>query len=268
MEGCYDSASNLPMPEFCDVAVPVPLHMVLTYRLPQGPCPESGSRVIVPFRRQRLAGVVTELHDRAPKVTAKTVLQILDETPALSGELLRLGKWISEYYLAPVGEVFRSMLPLNAEFRRAVVYRITEEGHTALHLAGSEGSSARSKKTPQDQDTEYRALDYLAIRNEAREETLRSATRISPLLLEGMVRKKWIAREDVSHTTDASRTRQVAVLKSELRSGGGPRPPQQRDRQHLPGAGLEGRPYTIRSVWGRPSRSAQGTHLKRLRNQN
>jgi primosomal protein N' (replication factor Y) (superfamily II helicase) len=214
------------MPEFCDVAVPVPLplHMVLTYRLPEGASPSSGSRVIVPFRRQRLAGVVTELHDRAPKVTAKTVLQVLDETPALSAELLRLGKWISEYYLAPVGEVFRSMLPLNAEFRRAVVYRITEEGHMALHLAGSGGSSARSKKTPQDQDTEYRALDYLAIRDEAREETLRSATRISPSLLEGMVRKKWIAREDVSHATDASRTRQVAVLKSQASNGGGARP--------------------------------------------
>jgi primosomal protein N' (replication factor Y) (superfamily II helicase) len=209
------------MPEFCDVAVPVPLHMVLTYRVPEGAVPASGSRVIVPFRRQRLAGVVTELHDRAPKVTAKTVLQILDETPALSAELLRLGKWISEYYLAPVGEVFRSMLPLNAEFRRAIVFRITEEGHMALHLAGSGGSSARSKKTPQDQDTEYRALDYLALRDEAREETLRSATRISPALLEGMVRKKWTAREDGSHVTDASRTRQVAGLRNESDNGGG-----------------------------------------------
>ncbi len=210
------------MPEFCDVAVPVPLHMVLTYRVPEGTVLASGSRVIVPFRRQRLAGVITELHDREPKVAAKTVLEILDETPALSEELLRLGKWISEYYLAPVGEVFRSMLPLNAEFRRAIVYRITEDGHMALHLASSEGSSARSQKSPQDQDAEYRVLNYLSMRDKAREETLRSATRISPSLLAGMVRKKWIEREDVSHATDASRTRKIAVLKS-----GGPRPRQQ-----------------------------------------
>ena len=147
------------MPEFCDVAVPVPLHMVLTYRVPEGAAPASGSRVIVTFRQQRLAGVITELHDRAPTVTTKTILEVLDETPALSEELLRLGKWISEYYLAPVGEVFRSMLPLNAEFRRAIVYRITEEGHMALHLAGSGGSSARSKRNPDDQDAEYRALN-------------------------------------------------------------------------------------------------------------
>ncbi|OLE14403.1 MAG: primosomal protein N' [Acidobacteria bacterium 13_1_20CM_4_56_7] len=212
------------MPEFCDVAVPVPLHMVLTYRVPEGAAPASGSRVIVSFRQQRLAGVITELHDRAPTVTTKTILEVLDETPALSEELLRLGKWISEYYLAPVGEVFRSMLPLNAEFRRAIVYRITEEGHMALHLAGSGGSSARSKRNPDDQDAEYRALNYLAMRDETREESLRSVTRISPALLASMVRKKWIEREDVSHVTDATRTRQIAILKDESWSDGRDRP--------------------------------------------
>jgi primosomal protein N' (replication factor Y) len=200
------------MPEFCDVAVPVPLHMVLTYRVPKGSSPASGTRVIVPFRSQRLAGIVTELHDREPKVTAKTVLEVLDEAPALSEELLRLGKWISEYYLAPVGEVFRSMLPLNAEFRRAIVYRITEEGHSALHEAGTGGSSSRSKKNPGEQDAEYRALNYLAMCDEARESSLRSATKVTRALLAGMVRKRWIEREDVSHVTDATRTRRVAVL--------------------------------------------------------
>jgi primosomal protein N' (replication factor Y) len=200
------------MPEFCDVAVPVPLHMVLTYRMPEGSSAAVGSRVIVPFRRQRLSGVITELHDRVPKVPTKTVLKVLDEAPALSEELLRLGKWISDYYLAPIGEVFRSMLPLNAEFRRAIVYRITEDGHMALHQAGTGGSSSRSKKNPEEQDTEYRALNYLAMRDDAREGTLRSATGISRPLLAGMVRKNWIEREDVSHVADATRTRQVAML--------------------------------------------------------
>jgi primosomal protein N' len=37
--------------------------------------------------------------------------------------LLRLGRWIAGYYLAPIGEVFRTMLPLNAEFKRAIAYR-------------------------------------------------------------------------------------------------------------------------------------------------
>jgi len=202
------------MPEFCDVAVPVPLDMAFTYRVPDGLCLSAGSRVIVPFRQQRTVGVVTEVHDREPRVKTKAVLQALDDEPALSSELLRFGKWISEYYLAPIGEVFRSMLPLTAEFRRAVVYRITGEGHAALHMAGTTGSPGRSKRSPEEQNAEFRVLDYLCMRELVREQTLRSANRVSHQLLDGMVRKRWIAREDASHVADAARVREVAVLKS------------------------------------------------------
>lgn len=203
------------MSQYCDVAVPIPLDLEFTYRVPEGIQLAAGCRVIVPFRRKRLVGVVTSLHDRPPKVEAKNVLATLDaaDEPALTDELLRLGKWISEYYLAPLGEVFRTMLPLNAEFRREVVYRITDEGRMALHLAGEAGSSRRSKKSPEDQYVEYRVLDHLVSRDESREATLTSAARVSRELLNGMLRKQWIAREDCSHMQDASRVQQIAVLK-------------------------------------------------------
>ncbi len=68
----------------------------------------------------------------------------------------------------------------------------------ALHLAGMSGSSARSQRTPEEQLVEFRVLDYLAERENVREESLRSSTRASKALLAGMLRKKWIAREDVS----------------------------------------------------------------------
>jgi primosomal protein N' (replication factor Y) (superfamily II helicase) len=203
------------MPEFCDVAVPVPLDAVFTYRIPPGIPVAPGSRVIVPFGRMRLAGIVTELHDRAPGVAAKNVLQSPDtiETPALTPELLRLGKWISEYYLAPIGDVFRAMLPLNAEFHHAVVYQLTEAGELALHLAGASGSPSRSRRTVEDEYAEFRVLEYLSGRGSARKETLRSATRASRDVISGMVRKKWIVREDQSHAAGANRTRRVALLK-------------------------------------------------------
>jgi primosomal protein N' (replication factor Y) len=237
------------MPEFCDVAVPVPLDMVFTYRIPADAAPVVGGRVLVPFRQQRMTGIVVELHDRKPSVTAKNVLAVLDATPVLDEQLLRLGRWIAGYYLAPLGEVLRTMLPLNAEFKRSIGYRITEAGQMALHQAGVSGSSARSRRTPEEQDAEFRVLDYLAAaaasdENEpgvphvspvlrdvgttadvgavvsaltralAREETLRSATKVSRSILAGMVRKKWIAREDLSAAQDATRTVKIAVLKS------------------------------------------------------
>jgi primosomal protein N' (replication factor Y) (superfamily II helicase) len=242
------------MPEFCDVAVPVPLDMVFTYRVPADAAPVVGGRVLVPFRQQRMTGIVVELHDRKPSVPTKNVLSVLDATAVLDEQLLHLGRWISDYYLAPLGEVFRTMLPLNAEFKRAVGYRLTEDGQMALHQAGLSGSSARSRRTPEEQATEYRVLDYLAgyvfepdlgtgndvgmdragkgaasavpsellvdraLTSESvlliREETLRSATRVSKSLLAGMVRKKWLTREDVSAARDATRTLKIAVLKS------------------------------------------------------
>src|ERR1017187_6012297 len=211
------------MPLFCDVALAVPLDMVFTYAIPAGMEPVVGGRVLVPFRQQRLSGIVVELHDRPPQVMTsqitvspvkiKKVIEALDLSPVLDEHLLKLGKWIADYYLAPMGEVFRTMLPLSAEFKRSVAYRITDEGRMALHLAGMSGSPARSKRTPEQQLVEFRVLDYLAERESAREGNLRGVTRVAKALLAGMVRKRWIAREDVSAARDAARVVKVAVLR-------------------------------------------------------
>ncbi len=201
------------MPRFCDVVLPVPLDTPFTYAIPPGMEPVVGGRVLVPFRQQRLSGIAIELHDREPSVAAKNIIRVLDAEPVLEDLLMRLGKWIANYYLAPLGEVFRGMLPLNAEFKRAVTYQITEEGHEALYAAGVSGSSARSRKTPDEQFAEISVLDYLASREITPEHTLRSVLRVSKSLLAGMIRKKWIAREDVSNVRDLTRRVKVAVLK-------------------------------------------------------
>jgi len=128
------------MPAFCDIALPVPLDTVFSYSIPEGMHPVVGGRVLVPFRQQRLSGIVTELHDRKPSVKTKNILTALDATPVLDEQLLQLGQWIAGYYLAPLGEVFRTMLPLNAEFKRTIGYRITEQGHNMLYETSTGGS--------------------------------------------------------------------------------------------------------------------------------
>jgi primosomal protein N' (replication factor Y) (superfamily II helicase) len=200
--------------EFCDVALPVPLDMAFTYGVPEGMEPVVGGRVLVPFRQQRLSGIVTELHDRRPEVQTKNVIRVLDGAPVLDAQLLRLGQWIAGYYLAPIGDVFRSMLPLNAEFKKTISYRITEAGHTALHAAGTAGSSARARRTVEEQLNEINVLEYLSDGEPAREQTLRSATRVSKAVLAGMVRKRWVTRADVSDVRDATRTVKIAVLQT------------------------------------------------------
>ena len=211
------------MPEFCDVALPVPLDAVFTYRVPDGMEPVVGGRVLVPFRQQRLSGIVVEVHDRKSDVQTKNVISVLDAQPALDELLLGLGKWIAGYYLAPIGDVFRTMLPLNAEFQRTVTYRITDTGAMALHYSSTKGSSGRARRTPEEQLIEMRVLDYLVERDAMPERSLRSATRASRALLTGMVRKKWLAREDVSDVRDAARTVKIAELLSVEPEGQGAR---------------------------------------------
>ncbi len=201
------------MPIYCDVALPVPLDAVFTYRVGEL-APVVGGRVVVPFREKRMAGVVTELHDREQTIEIKPVVQVLDASPVLDATLLELGKWIASYYIAPLGEVLRTMLPLGAEVRFARVYRITDLGHQALYESANVGSSRRSRVTPEEQMEEYGVLDYLAQRDEMREQTLRSAVKCSRRTLDRLVAKKWVRRKDVSAARDASRTVSVAVLAS------------------------------------------------------
>ncbi len=173
------------MPQFCDVAVPVPLDATFTYRIPENsPPPCIGGRVIVPFREKRLSGIVTDLHDREPAFATRRLSQVLDSAPALTPELMQLGRWIAQYYIAPIGEVFRTMLPLSAEFRRVIGYRITDKGIDALHAASTIGSSLRSRKEPEHQMLEYAVLNRLADGEIVREASLRSASGASRAVLQ------------------------------------------------------------------------------------
>ncbi|MGO8932375.1 MAG: hypothetical protein ACLQDA_01575 [Terracidiphilus sp.] len=121
------------MSAFCEVALPVPLDHTFIYGVRLGQQPQRGARVIAPFRNEKLIGVVTALAAKPPAdVEVKYLEAVLDEEPLLSDHLLELAEWIAQYYLAPLGEVLRAMLPLAAEVRRTVYYRLTDLGRDIL----------------------------------------------------------------------------------------------------------------------------------------
>jgi primosomal protein N' (replication factor Y) len=132
------------MPAYCEVALPVPLDRVFTYALREDQAALRGARVIVPFRNEKLIGVVTAVDVKAPADFEVRYLEaVLDEEPLLSEHLLALAEWMAGYYLAPLGEVLRGMLPLGAEVRRTVYYRITDLGRDVL-ARSADGDSGRS----------------------------------------------------------------------------------------------------------------------------
>lgn len=138
------------MSVYCEVALPVPLDRTFTYAVPEGLQPRRGARVIAPFRNEKLIGVVTSLSATVPAgFEARPIEAVLDQEPLLSDHLLALAEWIAQYYLAPLGEVLRGMLPLMAEVRRTVYYRITDLGRDvlAVSLDGDTASRSAQKRT-------------------------------------------------------------------------------------------------------------------------
>ncbi len=230
------------MPAYCEVALPVPLDHTFTYALREGQRPQRGARVITPFRNEKLIGVVIGLNAKVPAEFEVRFLEaVLDEEPLLSDHLLALAEWMAQYYLAPLGEVLRGMLPLMAEVRRTVYYRITDLGRdvlagvldgesvrsqvskarpgaTASFRSTLKGSSKRrGKLSAEEQDLERRVLTRLAEGEAVKVSTLRTATAATLPVLAGLVRRKWIARETMAVERDARRMERFAVLIPEAR---------------------------------------------------
>ena len=152
------------MSVYCDVALPVPLDRAFTYEL-RGLEAEVGARVLVPFAGQRLVGVVVAVHDAGAGGGWSVEVKrggawCWMRRALLPDELMELAKWIAGYYVAPLGEVLRGMLPLTAEVRRQWVYRIGGAGRKVLYEA-AKGSSRRSKLSVEEQNREYAVLNYL-----------------------------------------------------------------------------------------------------------
>jgi primosomal protein N' (replication factor Y) len=106
-------------PVYAEVAVPVHVSSTFTYRLPVPlrPLAQPGSRIVVPFGRKFVTGYIVALNESLRPGTSlqesdiKDAKELLDIVPLVTPELLELTRWVSEYYLAPWGEVIKAALP-------------------------------------------------------------------------------------------------------------------------------------------------------------
>ena len=102
------------------VAVGLPLTTIFSYKIPErlAPLVRKRIRVLVPFGPRRIVGYVVETTneiDLKYKDKLKDVIQVLDKDAVISQKLMDLTRWISEYYLAPWGEVIKAALPKGLE---------------------------------------------------------------------------------------------------------------------------------------------------------
>lgn len=114
---------------FVDVILPVPIRNEFTYRVPFELNEEvfTGARVVVPFGKSKLiTGIITEIHENVPKIyQARYIEHLLDERPIITPRQYTFWKWISGYYMAPIGDVMNAALPAN--------FKLASETQIVLH---------------------------------------------------------------------------------------------------------------------------------------
>ena len=122
---------------FVDVSLPVPLDRLFTYALPETLAHrvQPGCRLVVPFGGRTLTGVALKVHNNHPGVQTRQALKLVDAEPVFSQHMMALGRWIAEYYCAPLGEVLRTMAPLGGELRRGKVWNLTDRGRDIIRQA-------------------------------------------------------------------------------------------------------------------------------------
>lgn len=99
---------------YVDVILPLPLEGLFTYGVSDELAVQvqAGVRVVVPFNKsKRYTAIAVRIHDEKPDFDTKNVIEILDNQPIILSEQLRLWQWISDYYMAPLGEVMNAALP-------------------------------------------------------------------------------------------------------------------------------------------------------------
>lgn len=112
-----------------EVAVPTPVGGTFTYVSDHPIAP--GTRVLVPFGARKLVGVALgpgKPAKEGSKFALKKIAAQIDQTPVYSEVMLKIAHWMSQYYMHPIGEVVRAMLPASATHKVEETVALTKVG--------------------------------------------------------------------------------------------------------------------------------------------
>jgi primosomal protein N' (replication factor Y) (superfamily II helicase) len=136
---------------YVDVAVCLPLSRTFVYRTEE-PI-EIGSRVVVSFRKREVEGFVVRVRQDKPDREVHPIVSVIDQVPLMRSEIFELCRWISEYYVSPLGEVLKGALP------PGILPKHVEKGRASTAPRGSRGSR------PQLTQDQSRALETICNAN-------------------------------------------------------------------------------------------------------
>ncbi|HZS94732.1 MAG TPA: primosomal protein N' [Chloroflexota bacterium] len=200
------------LPLYAEVIIPRHVARTFTYLIPAGLQNRTriGSRVLVPFGRSSLQGVVVAVTDRPSAESAlkrlREIRSLLDDNGnELSPELLELSRLIAERYLAPWGQCVRLVLPPTQPRRREDKYVLTDAGRRAL--SGAERLSAADRELLHRLARRAKGLTEASLRNAAGTSFKQALRRIS--------RKGWVHKQDAEQHGPGAGTKRQAVVADE-----------------------------------------------------
>jgi primosomal protein N' (replication factor Y) len=121
------------MKEIVEVAVGLPVFKTFHYRIPEKmrDSLQIGMRVLVPFKGRKVTGFSIDLLEQPPKGVEEKIREVenlLDEAPLIDPPMLRFYRWISDYYLYPLGEVIKTGLPPGLQLKSELILNLTQNG--------------------------------------------------------------------------------------------------------------------------------------------
>ncbi len=130
---------------FVDVILPLPLEGLFTYSVPGDLADEikPGMRVLVTLGRSKsYTAVVAEVHDRKPDFETKEINGLPDQQQMVLDTQLRLWRWIADYYMSPIGEVYHAAMPaglkedsFRPKYETCITLSPKFRNEQALHIA-------------------------------------------------------------------------------------------------------------------------------------
>src|SRR6202030_2716023 len=172
------------------IAIDTPLRRVFDYLPPPTRSPEPprlGVRLLVPFGRQRLIGILVGIAGESalPADKLKSALEFLDEKPVYDPVTFELLRWAAEYYHHPIGEVYAAALPVS--LRTGQPAAPTVETWSLTEVGREQLAQPDSRRAPQ----QRALLAWLAQRSRATAAQVSETFR--PAHLKALAARGWIA---------------------------------------------------------------------------
>jgi len=126
---------------WAEIILPLALPNVYTYSVPVNmvAAAQPGCRAEVLFgKNKKYAGIIKKLITEEPPYKTKSILNILDDTPLIYPQQLKLWQWMSEYYMCTEGEVMAAALPANFKLSSETVLIFNEEYGDDFSALGNE----------------------------------------------------------------------------------------------------------------------------------